>query len=145
MDTYKIKEFYRQCGTDKMMKMYGKELKFHNPVSVGEYLYSLLFDRGMIIASLLDNVIVNKTQLYDIFNNKRNATRDVLISICIAMQLSGEEADRVLKCAMYQELYFEDPRDRAIEHCLKYGLTLSETDAYLIENGGTSLTPENKK
>lgn len=109
---------------------YEKEFLTYTPVS---YLNELMAIKNITVSSIAKNSGRGE-YLYKIFNNKRNPSRDILISIAFGMKLSLEETQLLLRISKFAILDPRDKKDSIIIYGLTHNLTVFQTDDMLSEN-----------
>jgi transcriptional regulator with XRE-family HTH domain len=100
-----------------------------------EHLNGLLLRKGIAVSDVVKNSGIDKSYVYQIFDGKRNPSRDKLIAIAIGMHMSIDETQETLKIAGYKELYPRQARDVVIFRSIKMNKTIFETDDALYELG----------
>ena len=76
---------------------------------------------------------------YQIFSGVRNPSRDSLISICIAMELSINETQEILKVASFAELYPKSKRDSIIINGISNQKSVAQINEILYDNREATL------
>ena len=76
---------------------------------------------------------LSKSYIYQIFEGKRKAGRDVMMRIAFGMRLSVEETQRLLTLSGTSVLYPKVRRDAAIIYALDKKSTLIEAELLLEE------------
>ena len=75
---------------------------------------------------------IERTYCYHILNgSKDNPGRDKIIRLCLAAQLSFEEAQGALKASGNGILYFRNKRDAIITYAINQSLSINETNDLL--------------
>lgn len=103
--------------------------------SLSEYLQQLLDEKGLERAEVVRASGLNDTFGYQIFMGQRGASRNKVLQLAFAMELSLKEADRLLQAAGANELYCKNRRDAIIIFCLVHGYGLQKTDEELYRFG----------
>lgn len=103
--------------------------------TLSDYLQQLLDEKGLERVSVVRKAGLNETFGYQIFMGSRNASRNKVLQLAFAMDLSLKEANRLLQAAGVNELYCKDRRDAIIIFCLDRGYTLQKTDEELYRFG----------
>ncbi len=98
---------------------------------VSSYLQQLLDERGLRRIDVIHEAGLNETFGYQIFTGQRNASRDKILQLVFAMQLSLTEANRLMQTAGVNELYCKNRRDAIIIFCLTNRYSLQRTDEEL--------------
>ncbi|WP_241156578.1 XRE family transcriptional regulator [Adlercreutzia sp. ZJ305] len=99
------------------------------------YLNQLLDEHGLTRAGVIRAAGLNETFGYQIFVGQRGASRDKVLQLAFAMQLTLKEANRLLQAAGANELYCKRRRDAIIIFCLTHGYSLQKTDEELYRFG----------
>ena len=107
--------------------------------SAAEYLNCLLDKKGLKRASVIKAAGLNETFGYQIFKGERQGSRNKMLQLAFAMQLSLTEANRLLQAARVNELYPKDRRDAIIIFCLDKGYTLREAECELYRFGEATI------
>ena len=99
--------------------------------SLSEYLQQLLQEKNLERAKVVRKAGINETFGYQIFKGTRKASRNKILQLIFAMDLSLKEADRLLQASGNNELYCKNRRDAIIIFCLEKGYSLQKTDEEL--------------
>ena len=83
---------------------------------------------------------INETFGYQIFMGQRGASRDKILQLAFAMNLTLRECNRLLKLSGANELYCKNKRDAIIIFCLDKGYTLQKTDDELYRFGEETIS-----
>ena len=103
--------------------------------SLSDYLQQLLDEKGFERADIVRKAGLNDTFGYQIFMGQRGASRNKVLQLAFAMELTLKETDRLLQAAGANQLYCKDRRDAIIIFCLDHGYTLQKTDEELYRFG----------
>lgn len=103
-------------------------------MSVSEYLNELLKKYNLEKCDISRRSGFTGNYLYQIFNGKKNASRDKLIQIALGFLLSLEETQELLRLGGYSELYVRDSRDAFLMFALEKKYELSEVNELLYRN-----------
>lgn len=102
------------------------------------YLKQLLADSGLSVSQVVNRA--NKGEyIYQVFRGIKNSSRDVLISIALAVSLSVEETSQLLRNARMPVLDPRNRRDSILIFALNHRLTVSDTNDVLYEFHETML------
>ena len=99
--------------------------------SLSEYLQQLLQEKNLERAKVVRKAGINETFGYQIFKGTRKASRNKILQLIFAMDLSLKEADRLLQVSGNNELYCKNRRDAIIIFCLEKGYSLQKTEEEL--------------
>ena len=99
-------------------------------------LHSIVKDKGLRIPDSIKESALSTQYTYEIFRgDKKNPSRDIVLSLCIGMHLTPEETNRLLLVTGYAQLYNKNLRDFIIYDGLQHNrkidtinLTLQEHD-----------------
>ena len=95
------------------------------------YLNELLIEHSLTKQAVIEAADLERSTGYLIFAGQRNAKRDTLLRIALAMKLSLAETQRLLKIAQRGELYPKNHRDAALIYCIHHQLNLIESEMLL--------------
>ena len=98
---------------------------------VPSYLQQLLEEKDLTRIETIHKAGLNETFGYQIFMGQRNASRNKILQLIFAMELSLTEANRLLQAAGVNELYCKNRRDAIIIFCLDKNYSLQKTDEEL--------------
>lgn len=103
-----------------------------------ELLESLRVRCGLSKAEIARRSGMSEVYLHQVFSGRRNPSRDRLLSLCVGLGASLEEANHLLKQASYAQLYPRLRRDAIISHGLVHCRPLGEiNEALFAENEKT--------
>ena len=111
-----------------------------------------MLDRGLsdILESIIDkkglkkSLVIKKAEIsevygYQIFSGVKKPLRDKLLSICIAMELTLEETQDVLKHGSFALLYPKNKRDSIIIYGINNNLSVCEINNLLYDKNEDTL------
>ena len=104
-----------------------------------EYLNKLMGERKLSASNLITEASISKTYAYQFINGERLPGRDIVLRLCLAMQLSLDEAQELLTLAGKSILYPRIKRDACILYCFRKKMPLDETNLFLEELGEAPL------
>ena len=105
-----------------------------------EYLYSLMKEKNMTPALLVQMTQFDRSYIYHILAGKRIPSRNTALCIAIALGLTLDETQLLLRLSNRGLLYPKIKYDAAVIYCLSKQMTLMETNALLEELGFLSLS-----
>ena len=89
-------------------------------------------------AALARKAGMSEVYLHQVFAGRRNPSRDRLLCLCVGLETSLEEAQRLLKLASYAPLYPRLKRDAIISYGIVHHMALGEiNDKLFAENEKT--------
>ncbi len=105
-----------------------------------ERLFRSLLDQhlnrlGLTTAEFGEKALLSRSFTYQIVNGTRLPGRDVVIRIAIALQLSVDDTQRMLRAAQRGALYPRVRRDAILISCLNQRSSLDEADGMLRAQG----------
>ena len=93
---------------------------------------------GLSKAALARRAGMSEVYLHQVFAGRRKPSRDRLICLCVGLEATLEESQRLLKQAAYAQLYPKLRRDAIIIHGILHHTALSEiNDKLFAENEKT--------
>lgn len=88
---------------------------------------------------------MDRKYVHNIFSGARkNPSRDKVLTLCLAMGLSADETQELLKCTGYPSLYPRIKRDSAIIYAMERRMSVKDTEELLDELGESSLDQQAK-
>lgn len=103
--------------------------------TLGEFLQEELDQKGWKVSQLAEKIMLDRTFVYQMLSGKRQPNRVHLIRIALALQLSLEETQRMLRIAQKGELYPRVRYDAAIIFAVQKKLSVAEANEMLEELG----------
>ena len=103
--------------------------------SITEILSSLYEKKALSKAALARRAGMSEVYLHQVFSGRRNPSRDRLLCLCIGLEASLDETQRLLKHASYAQLYPRNKRDSIIIYGIFHRASLHEiNDKLFAEN-----------
>lgn len=100
-------------------------------LSAADYLRSLLVEKGLKKAEVIEASGLGQQYAYHIFAGRKHTSRENLLAIALAMELTTKEAQRLLRYGNVGRLYVRDPWDSIVWYALEHRLTVMETNELL--------------
>lgn len=107
-------------------------------ITADQYLRKLLNEKDLKVSQISVNSCLGD-YVYKVFNGSRKANRDVYIAIGIAMKLTYNELQLLLRLAKYLMLDPRDRRDSIFLYAISKQLTVMETNDILFNCGNEIL------
>lgn len=104
-----------------------------------EYLSQLLKSNKLKKADVIKRSGLNGVYGYQIFDGRREPSRDKIIQLAIGFCLDLEKTKKLLKCAGLGELYPRIKRDALLIHAINNSMSIDETEALLYKMGESGL------
>lgn len=108
-------------------------------MGVTELIARLYESRTLSKAELARRACMSEVYLHQLFSGRRRPSRDKLLCLCIGMELTVEETQRLLKEASYAQLYPRIRREAVIYHGLVHHTPLDEINDRLFEENEKAL------
>ena len=86
-------------------------LKEIRDVSFVDYINEILLEKDLEKSDIIRDAQIPRTYAYQIFQGSKQAGRDKILQLTIAMKLNLEETNRLLTVAHHNHLYAKQQRD----------------------------------
>ena len=131
-DTDELLSELNKAKSEKEIKTFFKknsdDLQYPDAV---RYLNHLIASHNLKKADVIRATGLERTFAYHLLSGKKSFSRDKLLIFAIAIKLSVEETQTLLKYAGEGKLYARDSRDGAIIYALNQKLTIDKTNEFL--------------
>lgn len=107
--------------------------------SITELLAELYDKKNISKAELARRASMSEVYLHQLFSGRRKPSRDKLLCLCIGMELTIDETQRLLKEAAYAQLYPRIRREAIIYHGIVHHTPLNEINDKLFEENEKAL------
>lgn len=130
---------------DELMKAHniGEYLKANSKHMISDelptYLSNILKKKSLVKSAVIKRSELSEVMGYQIFSGTRNPSRDSLISICVAMELSIDETQELLRVAQFALLYPRVKRDCVIINGIAAKKTVAGINEDLYDNAEPTL------
>lgn len=123
--------------SDNIADYLEKNGEYLKDISLSDELNRLLEEKKLKKSEVIAASGITLTYAYDLFSGykKKKPSRNVILSLALAMGLDTDETQRLLKISGNGALYPRVPRDSVIMYAVNNSLTLPETDELLDKNG----------
>ena len=122
------------------IKEYLKEnSKYMVSDEIATYLNNIIAKKGLVKSEVIKKTEFSEVMGYQIFSGTRQPSRDSLICICNAMELSLDETQSLLKIAGFSALYPKIKRDSIIILGFNEGKPVNKINESLYESGEKTL------
>ena len=102
--------------------------------NISNILNEIIEKKNLIKSEVIERSQLNKVYAYQILQGKRVPSRDKIIPLCIAMGLTLEETQEVLKRTNMPMLYVRNRRDCIIIFAITKGLGVLSCNELLYES-----------
>lgn len=109
-------------------------------MTLSEYLNKILSDRNLKVSDLVKLTSLDRTYTYQIISGHKKPSRDKVIAICLALDMSFEDTQQLLKATGYPILYARFQRDSIIIFAFQHGASLTDTNELLYDFDFDTLT-----
>ena len=100
--------------------------------TLAEYLNHLLAEKHLSKMDVVRDSSLERLYAYHIFaGRKRNPSRNKVISLALAMELTPEETQYLLYYAGAEHLYVRNPRDSILWYALDHHMSVVDTNIML--------------
>lgn len=130
---------------DELMKAHniGEYLKANSKHMISDelstYLSNILKKKSLVKSAVIKRSELSEVMGYQIFSGTRNPSRDSLISICVAMELSIDETQELLRVAQFALLYPRVKRDCIIINGIAAKKNVAKINEDLYDNAEPTL------
>ena len=132
-DTTKIVEELGLC--DSFKTFYDENKDYMVKEDLSALLNSLITKYNLKKSQVIRGAEMSEVYAYQIFSGLRIPERKKLLCLAIAMELSLDEVQTLLKCAGYSQLYVKLPFDSIILYGICKKLSVVEINEILYEYG----------
>ena len=112
---------------------------FFSSRSITELLAELYENQKISKAELARRAGMSEVYLHQLVSGRRRPSRDKLLCLCIGMELTLDETQRLLKEAAYVQLYPRIKREAIIYHGIIHHTPLNEINDNLFREGEKAL------
>ncbi len=96
-------------------------------------LNTLIAETGLKKSEVIARSGIEEHYAYQIFSGIKTPSRDKMIMLCIAIGLSPDEANDLLKITGYGPLYAKNVRDNAVIYAMTKKMTVIELNCMLFD------------
>ncbi len=108
-------------------------------LTVSQFLSEYIKSRKLTKSHVIKDAEISEIFGFQVLSGTRNPSRNTLLSLCIAMKMSLDEAQTALKIAQYAPLYPKHKRDSIIILGIANGKGVCEINNELYDNGEETL------
>ena len=127
-------EIVKELGLSQDFQTFYRENKdYMISTDLSQLLEELLVKKGIKKAHAIKKAELSEVYGYQIFSGLRVPERKKLLCLAIGMQLNIDEAQQLLKCAGYSQLYVKIPFDSIVLYGLCKGLSVVEINELLYK------------
>ena len=108
-------------------------LKEIRDVSFVDYINEILLEKDLEKSDIIRDAQIPRTYAYQIFQGSKQAGRDKILQLAIAMKLNLEETNRLLTVAHHNHLYAKQQRDAILIFGIRKQYSLIQINELLDE------------
>ena len=112
---------------------YNENKEYMVSASLAQLLDDLLKSKGLRKSYVIKSSELSEVYSYQIFSGIRVPERKKLLCLTLGMGLNIDEAQKLLKCAGYPQLYVKNPFDSVVLYGLCNGLSVVEVNELLYK------------
>lgn len=110
-----LEQIQNSCSIESGMKYIKENVETKKDINLSEYL-NLYLSRHKELkqADIIRDSGISRTYAYEIFNGKKKASRDKIIALCFAANMTLDEVNHALTYSENTPLYAKNNRDACI-------------------------------
>ena len=120
--------------TSEELNKYLEEIRNKYPIVLNLYLKEVLNQKGMTIAEMQKKSGIDRTYIYQIMDGSKHPSRDKILAIAIASEMTLPECQRALEIAQEGILYAKSRRDSIVIFAINKKMSLMELNNLLDEH-----------
>lgn len=132
-DTSKLLEELQ--GYEAFRQFYNENRDYLISEKLSDYLKQLVEQKQLKKTEIIRRSELSDVYAYQIFSGLRVPERKKLLCLALAMDLTIEETQQLLRCSGYSTLYVKLPFDSVVLYALCNHLSVMDTNALLFEYG----------
>lgn len=118
-------------------------IRAHEPffldLSVTELLEHIYAKKSISKAALARKSGMSEVYLHQVFSGRRKPSRNRLLCLCVGLETTLEETQRLLKQAGYAQIYLRNKRDAIISYGIMHHTPLNEINDKLFDENEPTL------
>lgn len=127
-------EIVKELGlSPNFQTFYNENKEYMSSANLAQLLDDLLKSKGLRKSQVIKNAELSEVYSYQIFSGLRVPERKKLLCLTIGMGLNIDEAQQLLKCAGYSQLYVKIPFDSVILYGLCKRMSVMEINELLYK------------
>ena len=129
-------EIVKELGlSPDFQTFYNENKEYMISADLVQLLAELLHSKGLRKSQVIKNSELSEVYSYQIFSGLRMPERKKLLCLAVGMGLNIDEAQQLLKCAGYPQLYVKRPFDSVVLYGLCKKLSVPQINELLYEYG----------
>ena len=119
-------------NTDELEDFLDENKENFFSLSLADYLNQLLAEKNLSKSDVVKKSLLNHTYVYHIFaGRKKNPSRDKIVCLALAMELTLQETQRLLYFSGNEKLYVKTSWDSIIMFALEKNFSVERTNKML--------------
>ena len=110
-----------------------------DPRHLSEFLQQYMQEKGIKRGEVIRASQLNEVYAYQILNGTKKPTRDKVLCLLLAIGVTEEQTQTLLKVCGYPQLYAKDQRDCVLLYALEQQWTVLQTNIELESRGWKEL------
>jgi hypothetical protein len=136
-----LQRLFKTASITRFIGRYGEQMK-RAPFKV--YINQLCVDRDTVPERIIRTSGIERTYGHQIFNGRKNPSRDKVIQLAFGFELGYDEAQELLRMARKSTLYPKIERDAVVIYALNKRLSVDDVQATLEELALPTLGKDDK-
>lgn len=108
-------------------------------LTISQFLSEYINSRSLIKSHVIKTAEISEIFGFQVLSGTRKPSRNTLLSLCIAMNMTLDEVQSALKIAQFAPLYPKNKRDSIIILGISKGKSVCEINNELYDNGEETL------
>lgn len=134
-NTNELLGILKTCSNEAHFNEVLKMLPEQEQLTLHNYLERLLQEKGLLKSEVIEKSNLDRNYGYQIFQGKKNASRDKLLALAFAMGLTLEECNQMLTLGQANILYSKNNRDAMLIYGFTNKMSLMEINEFLDKHG----------
>lgn len=118
---------------EQFRQFYNENRDYLLSETLSDYLKRLIEQKQLKKTEVIRRSELSEVYAYQIFSGLRVPERKKLLCLALAMELTIDETQQLLRCSGYSPLYVKLPQDSVVLYALCNRLSVVQTNALLFE------------
>ena len=125
-----LNKIYKKEDLNKFVSNDLSEIK---KLNIGEFFCYICEKKHITKSELIKKADIDRTYGYQIFDGRKNPSRDKILRLCLAAKLDLKETKRALEIGKVAQLYPKEVRDSIIIFAINNKISIIETNELLSD------------
>ena len=125
-----LNKLMKTSNIDRFMKRHDESM---GTVTFYEFINSLCREKDVVPARVIEKSGIERTFGHQIFNGRRNPSRDKVIQLAVGFGMNYKEAQELLRLARKSALYPKIKRDAVVIYALENKVSIVDIQATLSD------------